>query len=248
MLEKRDVIYYRKLAYAQGGLGIAMLFFCFVAGVAARYHTVMTHLYMPYWIAIPLVIQGALTWYAAKIGKRWPLGIWIPFFVILICGICILIIALPPYKVAYWRRFPCIVQTHLETGDSRCYCATDDDNYLKINGAKTIDPCMRAINIMNIMSNANLLLAIVAMVPELLMFVMVCNDLCCLSCRRAALVPQVLVAGGPQQPSHYVPVQQETVTFRTDQQPGSSSGQQPSDQAGPLPQKPKNPGDVPHAF
>jgi len=248
MLEKRDVIYYKKLAYAHGGLGVGMLFFCFVAGVAAKYHMVLTHLYIPYWLAILLILQGISAMGASRLGKRWPLAFWIPLFFLVMAGICAYIIALPPYKVSFYNRFPCIVQRNLENNDTRCICSFDKDEYLTIDGPKTVAPCMRALNILNVTSNVNFLLAAVAIIPELLMFVLVCNDLCCLTCRRAALVPRVVVAGGAQQQGQYVPVQAETITYRTDEPAGSSSGQRPAEQAGPLPTKPKSPGDVPHAF
>ena len=253
MLAKREVIYYKKLSYAQGGLAIGMLFFCFVAGVSAKYSTEMTftHLYIPYWIAIPLITQAMLTMLAVRSGKRWPLGIWIPLFVITMAGICSFIVAMPPYKIGFFSRFPCIVQTNWADEKTRCTCSFDMYQYLTINGPDTVAPCVRALTILNITSNVNLLLAILAVIPQLLMFVLVCNDLCCLSCRRAALVPQFIVAGGTQQqPGQYLPVQSETVTYRTDEQPGASSGQRPAEplQAGPLPGKPTNPGEVPHSF
>jgi len=248
MLEKKDVKYYKKLAYAQGGLGVGMLFFCFVAGVSAKFHIPsLMHLYVPYWMAILLIIQAVATMAASRMGKRWPLGFWIALFLPVMAGICAFVIVMPPYKVGFYRRYPCIVQTNIETQDTRCVCSFDEDEYLLINGPKTIAPCVRALTIINITSNINFLLAAVALIPELLMFVLVCNDLCCISCRRAALVPQVIIAGG-QQPGQYVPIQAQTVMVRTDDQPGSSSGQRPPDQAGPLPTKSKDPGDVPHAF
>lgn len=253
MLEKRDVLNYKKLGYAFGGLGIGILFFCFVAGVAAKYHMTLTHLYVPYWLGIILILQGASALGAVRTGKRWPLAFWIPLFIMAMAGICTLAIILAPYKIDFYDRFPCLVQKEmgskfeLQKNNTRCICSFDQDEYLTINGQTTIVPCMRALTILNVTSNINFLLAAVAIIPNLLMFVLVCNDLCCLSCRRAALIPQVIVTQGPQQQAQYVPVQAETVTYRTDEQPGSSSGQRlTDDQAGPLPTK--NHDNVPHAF
>ena len=247
MLEKRDVIYYRRLAYTQGAIGIMMLCVCLVSGVSAKFHMAEINAFAPYWIAIPLVMQGIATAAAARTGKRWPLGFWLPLFIMVMAGICAYLIIMPPYKIDIFQKYPCFVQTNQAQKKYRCVCAYNSDNYLQIDGPDNVEPCVRAVDIMMIMGNVNYMFAILALMPELLMFVLVCNDLCCLSCRRAALVPQVVVTGGAQQPQ-FVPVQSETVTYRTDEQPGSSSGQRPTDQAGPLPQKPQNPGEVPHSF
>ena len=248
MLEKRDIINYKKLGYAQGGLGVAMIFLSFVAGVSARFNMTFTHLYEPYWLGIILVLQGVSTVAASRLGKRWPLAFWAPLFALAFVGIGVYYLFTPLYKAGFYDRFPCIMQKNLETQDTRCNCSFGDDTeYLYVSGATTLTPCVRALNVINITSNLHLLLAFVALIPELLTLVLVCNDLCCLHCRRAALVPQIAVAGGTGcQPGQYVTVVPQVITVRTDEQPGSSSGN--GEQAGPLPSKPANPADVPHSF
>ncbi|KAL5257103.1 hypothetical protein ACHWQZ_G012138 [Mnemiopsis leidyi] len=249
MLEKRDVIYYRRLAYTQGAIGIMMLCVCFVSGVSAKYHMAEIHAFAPYWIGIPLVLQGMVTMAAARSGKRWPLACWFPLFFLVLCGICAYMIILPPYKLEMFRKYPCFIQKNYGLDKTRCICSYNNYNYLQVDNAENVEPCVRALNIMMIMGNINYAFAILALVPELLMFILVCNDLCCLSCRRAANVPQMILTGGvPQQQPQYVPVQTERITYRTDEQPGSSSGQRPTDQAGPLPTKPQNPAEVPCSF
>ena len=226
-----------------------MICVCFVSGVSAKYHMAEIHAFAPYWIGIPLILQGMATMAAARTGKRWPLGLWLPLFFVVLCGICAYLIILPPYKIGFYRKYPCFIQTNYAQEKTRCVCAYNNYNYLQVDGSKTAEPCVRALNIMMIMGNVNYAFTILALIPELLMFVLVCNDLCCLTCRRAALVPQMVVTTtGGQQPAQFVPVQSETITYRTDEQPGSSSGQRPTDQAGPLPTKPQNPGEVPHSF
>ena len=226
-----------------------MICVCFVSGVSAKYHMAEIHAFAPYWIGIPLILQGMATMAAARTGKRWPLGLWLPLFFLVLCGICAYLIILPPYKIGFYRKYPCFIQTNYAQEKTRCVCAYNNYNYLQVDGSKTVEPCVRALNIMMIMGNVNYAFTILALIPELLMFVLVCNDLCCLTCRRAALVPQMVVTTtGGQQPAQFVPVQSETITYRTDEQPGSSSGQRPTDQAGPLPTKPQNPGEVPHSF
>lgn len=250
MLEKRDVIYYKRLAYTQGAIGLMMLCVCFVSGVAAKYHMTEINAFVPYWVGIPLVMQGIATMAAARTGKRWPLAFWMPLFLVVLCGICAYLIIMPPYKMDIYEKYPCFVQKNYAKDETRCVCAYNAYNYLQVNGAKNVEPCVRALDIMMIMGNINYMFAILTLIPELLMFVLVCNDLCCLSCRRAALVPQVIVTGGGHQPGQYLPVQSETIVYRTDEQPGTSSGQRPAEppQAGPLPGKPTNPGEVPHSF
>ena len=256
MLEKRDVLYYRRLAYTQGAIGLVMLGLCFVTGVAANYHMAEIHLFAPYWVAIPILLQGIVTMAAARTGKRWPLGLWIPLFILAIVAITIYIITMPAYQVYFYDSFPCYIQTNYAKMDTRCICASSSTSFLKINGASTIEPCIRALNMMTILSHVSYMFAILALIPELLMFVLVCNDMCCLSCRRAALVPRVVVTGGtqPGQPAQYLPVQQQTVTYRTDEEQPGSSAPGPAGQAGPLPQKPGNPGkpvnpaQIPHSF
>ena len=165
MLEKRDIIYYKKLAYAHGGLGVGMIFLCFVAGVSARFNTTYTHLFEPYWLGIILILQGVSTMAASRLGKRWPLAIWLCLFVMAFIGIGAYWLLTPVYKVEFYGRYPCVMQTHLETQETRCICSKETDSeYLIVNGATSLKPCMRALNIVNITSNMHLLLAAVVVV------------------------------------------------------------------------------------
>ena len=254
MLEKRDITYYRRLAITKVAIGLSLIAIAFIIGVAARYHNSEIHVYAPYWVGIPILINGFILGLAAKTGKRWPLGIWIVFFIIGLGTVGAYMSVMPAYKARLHDRYPCYLQKNVHRGKTRCICASgsyDDDLFLKVNNAKSNEPCYRVINMIMMLANVAYMIAILSLIPTFLAFILVCNDLCCLSCRRAALVPQVLVTqpaipGAPQQ---VIPVQSETVTFRTDQQAGSSTVRPVDDkQAGPLPQKTGIPSDIPHSF
>ena len=250
MLQKTDRKYYKGLGYTQGLLGFGVLFLCFVAGVSATYHMSEIHLFAPYWIGIPRIMEGLCALAAARTGKRWPLAIWIPLFVVSLCGTAAYLVTLPAFKLDFFEKYPCYLQTNYKTQDTRCICAYDEEDLLMVGGAESIEPCVRALNILLIGGNLNYLLCILALIPEFLLFVLVCNDLCCLSCRRAALIPQVVLQSGSTQ--QYVQVQSETVTYRTDEErPGTSApgtsvpAANPPGDAGPLPQKPTQ---IPHSY
>ena len=235
-----------------------------MTGVAAKYHLDEIHLFAPYWVGIPLILQALATLQAARSRKRWPLGIWLPLFFLYLTAACAFMITMPPYKSEMYERYPCYVQRNYKLNKSRCTCTYDSEHFFKVDGASDVVPCIRAFGIMLLMSNVCYMLVVLSLIPQLLMFILVCNDLCCVSCRRAALVPQIIVTGGVNQPGSMVPVQTETVTYRTDEQPETSSGIagpppniiQPTtvmyggQQAGPIPQKSINDpsGNAPHSF
>lgn len=210
-----------------------MILTCFVSGVSAEWHTNDIHELAPYWMAIPLLIQAALLMLAVRSSKRAWLAIAFIFFFIFLIAMCAFLI-ISPYRREY-SGYECYVQKNNKEDKTRCACSADEENYFIVKGAKTAEPCYRAYNILVLMSNICYALGILCIVPQMCLFVLLCNDLCCLSCRRSAMVPQVVIAtGNPQNPSmQTVPVQ--TVTYRTDEQPTTSTGE--TDQAGPLPEK-----------
>ena len=223
MLEKRDVIYYTRLAYTQGALGAAILSLCFVTGVAAKYHMTEVHLFAPYWVGIPLILQALATYLAARIHKRWPLAIWFPLFFVFLAAASAFIITMPVYKANLYNRYPCFVQSNDKYDKSRCICAYDNTQFLEVDGASDVTPCIRVFNVMFLMGNVNFMLIVLSLIPELLMFILVCNDLCCVSCRRSALVPQIIVTSGGSHPGSMLPVHSQTVTYRTDEEPAGGS-------------------------
>ena len=182
MLEKRDIIYYYRLAYTQGIVGAIILALCFVAGVAAKYHMAEIHLFAPYWVGLPMILQAVVTYAAAKTGKRWPLGIWLPLFIVTLVAIAAFMVVMPPFKVGIFDKYPCYVQHNYKLDKVRCICSYSSTNYLKVDGADTITPCIRGFDIMILMSNISYMFTVLSLIPELLMFVLVCNDLCCVTC------------------------------------------------------------------
>jgi len=256
MLEKRDRKYYKQLAICFLAMSVPLLAGAFVAGISAEWHTATFHLLVPYWAAFPLIAMGGCLWMAARTGKRWPLGVWFPFFFLSLGAITFYLIYMNFEKAYLLDRFPCYVQTNYYQDKTRCMCTGQDydTGYLIVTGPSTIDRCVRALNIAAIAANISYAVLCFAVVPLFLSFILVCNDLCCISCRRASSMPQVIVTGGqPGVPQQAIEVQRQVITYRTDEQPGSSSGAAPATGAGPLPKKQQllqqpPPGQVPHSF
>lgn len=254
MLEKRDITYYRRLGISKVAIGLALLGGSFILGVSAKYNNAEINLYAPYWVGIPILLQGFIFMVAARSGKRWPLGVWIVFFVVGISAVATYMSVTPAYKAYIHDRYPCYLQRNEFRDKTRCICASgsyDSDLFLIIKNAKSSAPCYRVLNMVAIFTNVAYMLITLSLIPTFLGFVLVCNDLCCLSCRRAALIPQVLVTqpNMPGAPQQVVPIQSQTVTYRTDEQAGSSTVRPVDDkQAGPLPQKTGIPQEIPHSF
>ena len=258
MLEKRDRSYYRQLAICFVGLAVPLLAGAFVAGVSAEWHTPTFHLMVPYWAAFPMLALAGCLWAASRTGKRWPLGVWIPFFILTLGVITFYLIYMNYEKAYLLDRFPCYLQTNYYQDKTRCICTGSDydSGYLIVSNTGSINRCVRALNIVAITANIAYAIMCFAVVPLFLSFVLVCNDLCCVSCRRASSLPQVIVTGGqPGVPQQHIAVQRQVITYRTDEQPGSSSGAAAGG-AGPLPNKQQllqqqqqaGAGEIPHSF
>jgi len=225
MLDKRDVSYYWRLGYAQAGLGVAIIFLSFVAGVAAKYETGDVHAMVPYYVGIMMLVQGAIILIVAKSGKRWLLGIWLFIFFCLFVLIGITMVLQRSYGAMFYEKFPCYLQHNPGKSAKRCVCANNRYDMIIVNGATTVEPCLRALNTLYIMSNSIYALSFFGLIVNLLTFVLACNDTCCLTCRRTGDVPQFVIPGTAGQPgTTAVAMGQTTVTYRTDDQPGSSPG------------------------
>lgn len=225
MLDKRDVSYYWRLGYAQTGIGLAIIFFSFVAGVAAKYETGDIHALVPYYVGILMLVQGSIIIIVAKSGKRWLLGIWLFLFLCLFILIGITMILQRSYGAMFYEKYPCYVQHNPGLNATRCVCANNRYDMIIVSGATTTNPCLRALNTLYIMSNCIYALSFFGLIVNLLTFVLACNDTCCVSCRRTGDVPQFVIPGAAGQPgTTAVAIGQTTVTYRTDDQPGSSTG------------------------
>lgn len=228
MLAKRDVSYYYKLGYAQAGIGAAILLFSFIAGVAAQYDAGYIHLILPYYVGILMVIQGGITLYAARSGKRWPLGVWLFIFFLLFCVMGFAFLMQRIEGLMYFEKFPCWTEYNQAKKDVQCVCGEGSRDYdiqmIRVAGATSIVPCARAQNTLYIMSNCIYAFSFIGLIVNLLVFVMACNDTCCVSCRRVADVPHFVIPGQPGQPGTVaVGVGETVVTYRVDEQPGPST-------------------------
>ena len=226
MLEKSDRKHYFRLGVVWSVLGLTHILAGFIAGVSASWKGSLIHLTVPYYGFIPTFAMAACLFAAYHTGKRWPLGVWIPVFIVHLAFLFWQLMMIPYTGMEIYFRYPCYVQTHRTTGESRCICANDGYDYMTINGKTTTDSCVRALTLVTAMSQLSYCAIVISLVPLFISFVLVCNDLCCVSCRRASSMPQVLVTEGGV-----------ATTVVLQQAPGPSTGVVVVPQAGPLPVK-----------
>jgi len=248
MLLKRDISYYCKLGYTQCGIGAAILFCSFVAGVAARYDSAEIHWLLPYYVGIIMLVQGGITLYVGKVGKRWPLVIWIVLFFVLYIVMGMTLIMQRIVGAEHYAKFPCWTEYNTVKDTVRCVCGDGSSAYnrhaaqmITVNGARGIEPCVRAQNTLYIMSNCVYALTFIGLIINLITFVMACNDTMCVKCYRVGDVPQFVIPGAAGQPgTAAIGLGETIVTYRTDEQPGTSSGTTRLESA--------KEGEKPHAF
>jgi len=229
MIGKQDRKHYFRLGVSYTVIGAVFLLCGFVGGVSAEWHGSLVHILLPWYLLFPAIGMAGCMFGAHYLGKRWPLGIWIPFFLAHIVVLFWQLACMWYNGMELYIKYPCYTQTNRLTGEDRCICVNDGNNYMTIGGKTTIDPCVRVLTFINVLSQISYCTMVLSLIPIFLSFILVCNDLCCVSCRRANSMPQVLVTqGGVTQ----------TVVLQSDG-PGPSVAvvvpQQ--DAAGPLPSK-----------
>ena len=223
MLGKRDISHYWKLGYAQAGIGAAILLCSFVAGVAAKYDPGLIHLLLPYYLGILMLVQGGVTLYAAKSGKRWPLAVWLIIFFVLFGVMVFTLLMQEVTKLMHYAKNPCWVEYHAGMGDVQCACGDVRNGYrlIRVSGATSVEPCARAQNTLFIMSNCVYAFTFIGLIVNLLMFVMACNDTCCVTCRRVGDVPHFVIPGEPG--TSAIAIGETVVTYRCDEQPAATT-------------------------